>query len=203
MDCDNVITLENVGLELGGRYILKNVSLEIHPGEVHLILGRSGSGKASLLNVLNGLYKPSSGHVVLHGEKIGYYHQELALIENISIYENLKIFGLILGQAFTRKQACQCLEKLGLSEQCDQDVSCLSGGERQRAAFAKLLLFHYDVILIDEPTNNLDDMNVSHIIEAIHKLKRMKSTVVLVSHCQRMREVADAVFQMEEINEGC
>lgn len=209
------IYIEKICLELSGKKILNNVSLKMNSGKIHVILGKSGSGKTSLLNVMNGLYIPTSGNYYF-GEnkidygneneidelrkKIGYFHQELALIENITLEENLKIFAKIRGQVLEEKKIAEQLEKMKISYLYRQNISTLSGGERQRAAFLKLLLFDYPVVLIDEPTNNLDSENVEYMIQAIRQLGKMKKNVIIVSHSEKVKEIADVVYRMEKIN---
>lgn len=210
------IMLEGICLSLGGKVILDNVSMVAKPETITAIYGRSGSGKTSLLNVMNGLYVPDSGKYYINGEKIdfldeqqitnirrkiGYFHQELALIENLTLLQNLSIFAEIQGKNFDEEWVKVCLDELDIGYLLKRNVSTLSGGERQRAAFSKLIIFDYPVILIDEPTNNLDAVNIDYILRAVQLLKKKGKNVIVVSHSEKVTAIADYVYEMEGQNE--
>lgn len=215
MDCVE-IKLEGICLSLGGKLVLNNVSLTTKPATITAIYGKSGSGKTSLLNVMNGLYVPESGIYSVGGRKVdfydealiqelrrnvGYFHQELALIENLTLMQNLTIFAEIQEKELDERYVKSCLNELGITHLYDRNVSTLSGGERQRAAFCKLVVFEYPVVLIDEPTNNLDSENIDYILRAIQLLKEKGKNVIVVSHSDKVTAIADYVFVMEELNE--
>lgn len=214
MDCVD-ISLKNISLELGGKNILRNVNLELKAGNIHVIYGKSGSGKTSLLNIMNGLYVPTQGSYYFKGKKvafdderslaemrksIGYFHQELALVEDITLEDNLKLFSHIKGYEIDSVCVKKQLENMGISHLYRENVSFFSGGERQRAAFLKLLLFECPVLLIDEPTNNLDNENMEYIVKALEELGKSGKNVVVVSHSEKIKEIADNIHHMEEIN---
>lgn len=210
------VSLKDVCLSLGDHDILKNININIEAEKISVILGKSGSGKTTLLNILNFLYTPDSGEVFYDGKKIdfsdsalidrlrkneiSYFHQEMAFIENMSLRENLNIFSNIKGQKIDEQKLEEYLKLLGISQFLNTDISIMSGGERQRAAFLKLMLFDSSLILIDEPTNNLDDDNINYIMKAIKMLKDEHKTVLIVTHSKKILEIADIVFNMEDIN---
>ncbi|NLJ30481.1 MAG: ATP-binding cassette domain-containing protein [Clostridiales bacterium] len=215
MDCDK-LSLQNICLSIGGKSILRGINITIPENKITLIYGKSGSGKTSLLNIMNFLYRPDSGEMRynnqavnfdnnefidrLRNEEIGYFHQELAFIENITLLENLKIFADIKNQKIDDRQLDFCLKLLDIEPLLNADISVMSGGERQRAAFVKLMLFPYALILMDEPTNNLDDDNIRYMMEAVKLLRQKPTTIVIVSHSKKIMETADTVYNMEEIN---
>lgn len=215
-DKDNIIELKNIFFEIAGRRILSNVNLDIKRNNITLIYGKSGSGKSTLLNIMNMLYKVKEGTYKFNNilvdlddenkiseirKKIGFFHQELALMENLTIEENMKIFSKIIEKPIDRKMLDEYLELLDIKKIYKVNVSTLSGGERQRAAFLKLLILPYEVIFIDEPTNNLDTENIKVIEKGIKKLKEQGKTVVVVSHFIPLQEIADIVIDLEKINE--
>ena len=208
-DKDNIIELKNIFFEIAGRRILSNVNLDIKRNNITLIYGKSGSGKSTLLNIMNMLYKVKEGTYKFNNilvdlddenkiseirKKIGFFHQELALMENLTIEENMKIFSKIIEKPIDRKMLDVYLELLDIKKIYKVNVSTLSGGERQRAAFLKLLILPYEVIFIDEPTNNLDTENIKVIEKGIKKLKEQGKTVVVVSHFIPLQEIADIVI---------
>lgn len=161
-----------------------------------------------LYKVKKGTYKFGGSQVDFDDEnkiseirkKIGFFHQELALVENLTIEENMEIFSKIIDKPIDRNMLDEYLELLDIKKIYKVNVSTLSGGERQRAAFLKLLILQYEVIFIDEPTNNLDTENVKVIENGIKKLKEQGKTVIVVSHYIPLQEVADIVIDLEKIN---
>lgn len=216
MSYDKII-LNDICLNISNKKILNKVSIHIAREKINVIYGKSGSGKTSLLNIINFLYHPNSGEMIyddktvnfndndfidtLRKKEIAYFHQELALIENISLYENINIFANIKNQQIDSNQLSNYCKFLNIEPLIHTDISVMSGGERQRAAFIKLLLLNYSLVLIDEPTNNLDDENVAYIVNAIQMLKEKKTTIIIVSHSKEILKIADVACNMEEINE--
>lgn len=212
---DITLELRDISLTIGARKILKQIDLSIKKGKITMILGKSGSGKSTLLNVMNMLCVPDFGQYYIDGEmidfkdeesialkreRIGFFHQELALLEGLSIKENMEIFSEICQQPIDDVMLECYLNLLDLEELYEENVSLLSGGERQRAAFLKLLILPYEVILIDEPTNNLDIENIQVIMRGIKELREQGKTVVVVSHYTLLEEIADEKIALEEIN---
>lgn len=217
MDYDNnrILELKNISLTLGKRRILKNIKLTLNKGTITIIIGKSGSGKSTLLNVMNMLCVPDEGEYFMNGikvdfyneemtadlrSKIGFFHQELALLEGLSVCGNMEIFSKVSQKQLNKMQLKKYLKLLELEKVYASNVSVLSGGERQRAAFLKLLILPYDFIFIDEPTNNLDHENIEVIKRGINGLKEQGKTVVVVSHYTPLREIADKTVELEEIN---
>lgn len=214
-DKRNIIELNNIFFEIAGRSILSNVNLGIKENNITLIYGKSGSGKSTLLNIMNMLYKVKKGTYKFDDfevdfddenkisdirKRIGFFHQELALMENLTIEENMEIFSKIIDKPIDKNMLNEYLELLDIKKFYKVNVSTLSGGERQRAAFLKLLILPYEVIFIDEPTNNLDTENIKVIENGIKKLKEQGKTVVVVSHYIPLQKIADIVIDLEKIN---
>ena len=214
-DKRNIIELNNIFFEIAGRSILSNVNLGIKENNITLIYGKSGSGKSTLLNIMNMLYKVKKGTYKFDDfevdfddenkisdirKRIGFFHQELALMENLTIEENMEIFSKIIDKPIDKNMLNEYLELLDIKKIYKVNVSTLSGGERQRAAFLKLLILPYEVIFIDEPTNNLDTENIKVIGNGIKKLKEQGKTVVVVSHYIPLQKIADIVIDLEKIN---
>lgn len=215
-DRDIILELKNISLTIGKRQILNGVNLEVKRGHILMVLGKSGSGKSTLLNIMNMLCVPDSGQYSIEGElvdfhdeefiakkreNIGFFHQELAILEGMTIKENMDIFSKVCKKPIDQVVLERYLKLMELENLYEENVSLLSGGERQRAAFLKLLIFPYEIIFIDEPTNNLDVENIQVIINGIKQLKEQCKTVVVVSHYTPFQEIADEVIRLEEINE--
>lgn len=210
--------LYNVCLALADKLILNNINLKIQKNKIYLFIGKSGSGKTSLLNIMNFLYKPSSGEIkidgklikssdeeqinILRNQKIAYFQQELSFIEGITVWENFEIFAKIKNFNLNFQDIENAAKKLGIDNLLYKNVSVLSGGERQRAAFLKIIFLPSQIVLIDEPTNNLDKENIAIILDAIKMLKEEEKTIVIVSHSEDITNIADECIRMEELNEG-
>lgn len=217
MDCVKM-ELKNICLSLADEVILKNINLKLYKNKVYLFIGKSGSGKTSLLNIMNFLYNPSSGEIridgkevlnsdekqveLLRNQEIAYFQQEMSFIEDITVWENFEIFADIKGIELDYEFIEKFAKKLGIYDILHKNVSVLSGGERQRAAFLKIIFLPSEIVLIDEPTNNLDKENIAVILDAIKILKNEGKTIVIVSHSEDFLDIADECIRMEDLNEG-
>lgn len=216
MDCVKM-ELSNICLKLANKNILQNVNLKIEKNKIYSFIGKSGSGKTSLLNIMNFLYKPTSGTIAynnenidcddnekiekLRNQEIAYFQQELSFIEDISIWQNFMCFASIKGIELNESDIKKLADKLGIEKLLQENVSVLSGGERQRAAFLKLLFLPSQLVLIDEPTNNLDKENIDIILDSIRLLKEKGKTIIIVSHSEVITSISDHTYHMENLNE--
>jgi lipoprotein-releasing system ATP-binding protein len=180
--------------------VLKGVSADIRDGEMVSIVGRSGSGKSSLLYLISTLDKPSSGEVVIDGipvgslsvpdihrfrnEKMGYVFQFHHLLPELTVLENVLMPAMKSGrQKALRGRALDLLGEFGLGAKAGRQASRLSGGEQQRVAIARALIMEPRYLFADEPTGNLDSANgeaVLRFFQAIHK--NMGTTIIYVTH---------------------
>lgn len=178
------------------REILKNVSLVFRPGEFVALLGPSGAGKTTILRLFNGLDSPSAGEIRYRGEnilhlpiielrrKVGMVFQTPAILVG-TVRENLLIFQKWRKDfTATDEELIEHLVRVGLSEgDLNQEAKSLSGGEKQRLALARTLMNEPDVLLLDEPTSNLDPQLAQRILRRIKKVQEeLGLTVIMVSH---------------------
>lgn len=196
---------------------LNNVSLEVKPGEVVLIMGPSGSGKTTLLSILGALLKPTSGKVNLGGEEItvlsenklpvvrldhlGFIFQDFNLLSALSVRENVEVILNLAGVKGkeARQQAERLLSDFGLGERLDFRPDQISGGEKQRVAIARALANQPEILLCDEPTANLDSKIGHDIIRHLREVAvKQGKSVVIVSHDIRIKEHADRVLWLED-----
>ena len=194
----------------GQLQILKGVDLEVKQGEIVTIVGASGAGKSSLLNILGTLDRPDSGKVFLdnievsqlnnknisafRNRKIGFIFQFHHLLVEFSAIENVCIPALIAGdtRAVAEKKAAVLLERLGLGDRMDHKPNQLSGGEQQRVAVARALINRPALIFADEPSGNLDSKNANELHELFIKLRNeFDQTFVIVTHNEHLAELAD------------
>lgn len=207
------IELKNICKSYGNRNIIKDFNLSIEKGEFIGIKGNSGAGKTTLLNII-GLLEPCEGEIQFDGDlvscgnqkqvkqilkdRIGYLFQNFALIDDLTVYENLKIVMKKEHKEALRKKMAEVLEKLELNENMlEQKIYVLSGGEQQRIAIARLMLKECDIILADEPTGSLDVENGRIILELLKKLQKEDKTVIMVSHDERAFVYCTRVIELK------
>lgn len=186
--------------------VLRGVSLEVNPGEILVIQGPSGAGKSTLLHILGILDSPTRGEVRIEGKKIrargnariraryiGFVFQFYNLLGDFNILENVCLPGLIAGnRKGLKKQASDILDRVGLSHRLRHRPSELSGGEQQRVAIARALINKPRLLLLDEPTGNLDSENTEKIWSILVRLKNEEGqTMVIVTHNEEIAKQGD------------
>jgi putative ABC transport system ATP-binding protein len=204
-----IIDLRTVSLTLASRAgpveILKAVDVAIAPGESVAVVGPSGSGKTSLLMVIAGLERATSGSVtvaghdfmglsedalaVIRGRNIGIVFQSFHLVATMTALENVALPLEFAGQADAFDVARGLLAEVGLEHRADHFPAQLSGGEQQRVAIARALSPRPQIILADEPTGNLDGKTGEHVVDLLFGLQRRRqATLVLVTHDLKLAE---------------
>ncbi len=201
--------LKNIEKSYDKKTVFKNFNLTIEKGEFIGIKGESGKGKTTLLNII-GLMESCQGSIFIEGEqvsssdkkkvrqllknKIGYLFQNFALIDDFTVYDNLKIVMERKTKEEMRNQMIQALLKVGLKEEyLDKKVYKLSGGEQQRVAVARLILKKSDIILADEPTGSLDSKNSEMIMKLLEEFHKENKTIIMVTHDEKMLEYCTRV----------
>ncbi len=194
---NSLFKLDNINYSVDGLKILQDISLDIKPSEFVALLGPSGSGKSTLLRMLNCLNSPTSGSIYFNDklitdyditllrQKVGMVFQSPTMI-NGTVKENLTMTQKWTkdGDIFSDKGLTEILEQVGLSyDFLNKDARSISGGEQQRIALARTLLNQPEVLLLDEPTANLDPQLANKILKLIYQLYQdLKLTIILVSH---------------------
>ena len=209
-------TYHNGSMEL---QVLKNISFTVKEGEFLAIMGSSGSGKSTMMNILGCLDHEYNGEYILDGidiskstedelseirnKKIGFIFQSFNLLPRLTALENveLPLVYSSVPKADRHQKALELLELVGLKDRVHHKPNELSGGQRQRVAIARALVNNPSIILADEPTGNLDSKSEEEIIEILQKLNKMGKTIVIVTHEPNIGEIAQRkiVFKDGEI----
>jgi lipoprotein-releasing system ATP-binding protein len=201
----------------GQLKILKGVDLEVNKGEIVTIVGASGAGKSSLLNILGTLDKPDSGSVIIsntdvsklsnkdlsafRNKQIGFVFQFHHLLVEFNALENVCIPALIAGdnRVVAEKKAQLLLNRLGLKDRMSHKPGQLSGGEQQRVAVARALVNNPAMIFADEPSGNLDSTNANELHHLFSELRdEFHQTFVIVTHNEHLAELSDRKVQMKD-----
>lgn len=207
-----MIQLKNISLAYGEHQIFHNLNLDIADGEFVAIVGKSGSGKTSLLNIIALLEKPNQGYVLIDGKKytsqryILRYHRSLMsfLLQNFALIDEESVaFNLQIAAKFAvnpdnpAQDIASALKQVNLPESIlSQKVYQLSGGEQQRVALARLLIKDAKYILADEPTGNLDQQNSRIVFEILQLLNKLGRTIIMVTHDENLAQQAKRIIEI-------
>jgi glutamine transport system ATP-binding protein len=225
----DIVRLEKLEKTFGTNWVLKGIDLTVKAGEVVVLIGRSGSGKSTMLRCINFLEEPTVGIVEVDGIRIevgpdlrnrrelvrqvrlraGMVFQEFNLFPHLSTLDNV-IEGVVTVKRQERKDAIatgkELLERVGLADKADEYPIRLSGGQKQRVAIARALAMNPKVMMFDEPTSALDPELIGGVLQVMRDLAREGMTMIVVTHEMGFaREVADRMIFLHEgeiIEEG-
>ena len=197
-------------------HALDEVDLEINPNDYVSIMGVSGSGNSTLLNILGLLDTPTSGDYILSGintskmdddemagirsTKIGFIFQSFHLIPRLTAFENIEMPMILSGINPNERsmKVNSALEKVGLTDRSDHKPEQLSGGQRQRVAIARSIVMEPDVLLADEPTGNLDTTSGNEVVKLIEELNLAGLTLIVVTHDREMGERSNRLIELRD-----
>ena len=194
---------------------VNNINFSIKENEKIVIYGRSGSGKSTLLNLLSGLDTYTEGKISyknipydnqqnklshLRKENMGFVYQFHHLLKEFTALENVALSSMIIGisKKNSLSKASEILKKFGLTERLHHFPSQLSGGEKQRVAMARALINEPDLIFLDEPTGNLDNLTSKEVINYLNSCaNEFKSSIIVATHDPEFREFSDKILTMD------
>ena len=211
-----VVSIKNLQKAFGDNVVLRDIDLDVHKGEVVVVLGPSGSGKSTMLRCINRLEHPTSGSIVVEGVDVcpkgvdlnkvrthlGMVFQQFNLFPHLSVKKNVMLAQqkvLKRSKEEAEKIAVEELTKVGLAERIDFMPSQLSGGQQQRVSIARTLALNPEVILFDEPTSALDPEMVGEVLELMKELAHTGITMLVVTHEMGFaREVSNRVIFIDD-----
>lgn len=216
-----LIRMVNITKEFPGVRALDNISFDIMPGEVHVLIGENGAGKSTLMKILSGVYTPTSGKIICNGheysslstkesqeEGIAIVYQELSVINELSIMENLfvgklptkKVFGInVVDYKLMRKKAEEVMKRVGLNHDPDTLVGDLAMPDKQLCEISKALVSGAKVIVLDEPTTSLTTLEVENLHNLIRRLKAEGCGIVYISHkMSELHQIGDRITVLKD-----
>lgn len=219
----HLVEMRNITKKFPGVTALDNISFTIDPGEVHVLLGENGAGKSTLMKILSGMYAPTEGSFVVKGNEfrkltpaqsqaagISIIYQELSVINELSIQENIflgrlltkKVMGIPqIDNKNMRARTVQLLEEIGLDKPPETPISTLSISEKQMIEIAKAVAFNSEIIIMDEPTSSLTNVEIERLFVIIRKLRDEGRGIVYISHkLSEVMVVGDRVTVLKDGN---
>ncbi len=215
MGADTMIKAENIHKSFGDLEVLKGIDMEVHPGEVVVLIGVSGSGKSTFLRCLNFLELANEGVITIDGKainqkkdnlakvraEVGMVFQHFNLFPHKTVLENVMEAPMMVkktDKTTVKTMALEILEKVGLSDKADVYPNKLSGGQKQRVAIARALAMKPKVLLFDEPTSALDPELVGEVLQVMQTLAEEGMTMIVVTHEMKFaKNVADRVIMLD------
>lgn len=211
-----LVSVHHLNKKFGEREILKDISFDIHRGDVVCIIGPSGSGKSTMIRCINYLEQPSGGDIQYRGQsvkdafkkltmyrtKVGMVFQSFNLFNNMTVLENcmvgqVKVLGKSKEEA--KSNALKYLQHVGMDKYVNAKPHQLSGGQKQRVAIARALALEPEVLLMDEPTSALDPEMVGEVLRVIRDLAKEGLTMVIVTHEMAFaRDVSNRVIFIDQ-----
>ena len=210
-----IVRMQKLHKHFGSLHVLKDIDLDIVPGEVVVVIGASGSGKSTLIRCINGLEEFQSGSLEVDGNtllpngkssqalqtirtEVGMVFQQFNLFPHLSVLDNITLAPMKVrgwSRQDAEETAKRLLERVGIADQADKYPSQLSGGQQQRVALARALAMEPRLMLFDEPTSALDPEMIGEVLDAMRELAKEGMTMVIVTHEMGFaREVADRII---------
>ncbi|MBQ0060091.1 MAG: ABC transporter ATP-binding protein [Lachnospiraceae bacterium] len=202
---EEILRMEHISKCFGSFYANKDINLSIAKGEVHTLLGENGAGKSTLMNILIGLYQPTEGKIFINGKEvkidspnqavklgIGMVHQHFMLVEAMTVFENIilgdrRSKGILIDKEARRKEIVELSERYGLDLELDKLITEISVGAQQRVEILKALYRGAEILILDEPSAALTDIEVEGLFAIMNKLISEGKSIIFISH--KMREV--------------
>ena len=202
---EEILKMEHITKRFGDMYANRDISFDVRKGEVHTLLGENGAGKSTLMNVLFGLYQPTEGSIYIHGKKvridspaqavkqgIGMVHQHFMLVEAMTVLENIILGdrntkGIFIDKDARRREIQKLADQYGLEVELDKPITEIAVGAQQRVEILKALYRGAELLVLDEPTAALTDIEVEGLFKVMNKLTAEGKSIIFISH--KMREV--------------
>lgn len=213
-DSSELVNLEKVSFHYSKRIILDEVNLSLAKGSMTSIIGKSGSGKSTLLYILGGFLKPAKGRYLFDAKpvysfaefglgrfrkkNIGFVFQDFRLLSFLTVEQNIRFPLWFSGKPVQKEHIQKIMSQLGIEHRKKAKPHSISGGEAQRTAIGRALLLKPRLILLDEPTGNLDQNTELEIIEVLKTLRSEGYTLVCITHSNEIMAASDNVYHLDQ-----
>lgn len=215
---DVALQIENVSKNYGNVKALQNVSLTVHKGEIHALLGENGAGKSTLIKLISGEITPTEGKVIIHGKEVTAFHptvsreqgvavvhQELSVFENMTVYENIFPYSVGKKAFIPRKEQIELAKKqiarFGLDISPVEKVGNLTASAQQMVEILRALSEDADIILLDEPTSGLNAKETEKLMQILYQLREDGISIIYISH--RIAEIMQISDCVSVLRDGC
>ena len=213
-----VIEMRDIVKKFGNFAANDGINLRVHKGEIHAILGENGAGKSTLMNQLYGMFKPTSGDIIVNGKKIvmnnprdsikagiGMVHQHFMLVQPFTVTENIVLGteptkGPALDMAEARRRVVEISERYGLAIDPDAKIEDISVGMQQRVEILKALYRGADILILDEPTSSLTPQEIVELIRIMRSLAKDGKSIIIITH--KLKEIKDSADYCTIIRAG-
>ena len=215
------LKIRNLKKSFGKNKVLNGINFELAEGERVVVLGPSGSGKSTFLRCINWMEEPTSGEIIMDGERVtaknirkirrnlGMVFQHFNLINNLTVMENLTLAPIklhLMSRDAAEKRAMELLRHIGLPAKAGAYPASLSGGQKQRVAIIRAMMLNPEVLLFDEPTSALDPESIGDVLSLIRELAERGMTIMIVTHeTSFAKEIATRIVFLDKgkiIEEG-
>lgn len=203
-----MIEIKNLSKRFGEHILFENYNMTVNDGEFAIIIGNSGCGKTTLMNMISSLEPIDSGEILVNGvdiskrknqlkylrDNVGFLFQNYGLIENKTVKYNMNIIGRKSRSDIPLEKA---LQAVGMADKINQYVYTLSGGEQQRVALARLIYKKCSIIFADEPTGSLDKGNAIQVMEILSDFNKQGKTIIMVTHDMSLTSYATKSIELK------
>ena len=204
----NIVEVKNFRMVFDKKTVIKDLSFEVHAGEIFGLLGANGSGKTTTLRALLDFYTPTGGELLIDGKKydpedtsvtVGYLPEERGLYRKETVMDNLVYFGELKGLKDPKDWALKYLKRVKLEDKANQKLEKLSGGQQQKIQLGVTIMNNPKLLILDEPTKGFDPMNRRLLMEIIEELHQKGTAVILITHyMEEVEKLCDRAILLKD-----
>ncbi|MGV9002334.1 MAG: ABC transporter ATP-binding protein [Candidatus Saccharimonadaceae bacterium] len=204
-----IVHVEDFSLTIGDKKIVENLSFDVMPGEIFAFLGSNGSGKTSTVRALLGIYKATSGTLLVNGKKltpenaaiVGYLPEERGLYTRSKVLDTMMYFGELKGMSreAAKEFSLSFLERVELADKATTKIKKLSGGQQQKVQLGVAMMGNPKLLVLDEPTKGLDPVNRKLLLDIVDELQQQGTSVIYITHLmEEVERLADRLLILKD-----
>ena len=187
----NIVEIKNFKMQFGNKTVIKDLSFDVHAGEIFGLLGSNGSGKTTTLRALLGFYTPTGGELLIDGKKydpedtsvtVGYLPEERGLYKKETVIDNMVYFGELRGLKDPKEWSMKYLKRVKLEDKANEKLEKLSGGQQQKVQLGVTIMGDPKLLILDEPTKGFDPMNRRLLMEIIEEAHEKGAAIIMITH---------------------